>query len=312
MTKIKLTALLLLTAATLFAGGVERDTYIFGIQGNDTLRVDTYRTTETVTSPRPVVLFAFGGGFRTGSRAESDYMAFFHHLANQGIIVVSTDYRTGLKGLDATAIKTADDFTAALQNAIGMAVTDFYGATSFILNKCEEWGADPDKIIACGSSAGAITALQAEYMICNSSPLASALPEGFNYAGVLSFAGAICSVGQPVWEKSPCPMMLFQGDADNIVPYGEVTVGDKGLYGSRYIANQLNQSGSPYWFYTISGAGHEMAGTPMVDKLDEIDFFIRRFVIDEKASCTETVVPGKTGYKTDFTIEDYIRANMPR
>ena len=314
MMKIKLAIIMLLTAATLFAGEIKRDTYVFGIEGSDTLRVDTYRATglECYSSLRPVVVFAFGGGFRTGSRSESDYIGFFHYLANQGIIVVSTDYRTGLKNLDPAAIKTPGDFTAALQNAIGMAVTDFYGATAFVLEKCGEWGGDPGKIIACGSSAGAITALQAEYMICNGSPLAARLPEGFNYAGVISFAGAICSEEPMAWKSNPCPMMLFQGDADRMVPYGKVLVDGKGLFGSRAIADCLKAAGSPYWFYTISGAGHEMAGTPMTDKLEEILFFISRFVIGGDKSCTETVVPGKTGYKTDFTIEDYIRANMPQ
>ena len=116
--------------------------------------------------------------------------------------------------------------------------------------------------------------------------------------------------GKPQWKEKPCPMMLFQGDADNIVPFGEVTVGDKGLYGSRFIASQLKKMGIPYWFYTKRGAGHELAGTPMVYEKEEIDFFIRRFIIDGKKICTETEEPWKTGYKTDFTIEDYIRANM--
>lgn len=310
MAKLNLTALFLLITFTLFAGDVKRETYAFGIQGSDTLKLDKYYVENGNAAPRPVVIFAFGGGFRTGNRASSDYIDFFKHLAGQGLIVVSTDYRTGLTNLDPASVKTAADFTATLQNAIGLAVTDFYNATAFVIENCGKWGGDPGKIIACGSSAGAITALQAEYMLCNGSPLASLLPDGFNYAGVISFAGAICSEGKPQWKEKPCPMMLFQGDADNIVPFGEVTVGDKGLYGSRFIASQLKKMGIPYWFYTKRGAGHELAGTPMVYEKEEIDFFIRRFIIDGKKICTETEEPWKTGYKTDFTIEDYIRANM--
>ena len=271
MAKLNLTALFLLITFTLFAGDVKRETYAFGIQGSDTLKLDKYYVENGNAAPRPVVIFAFGGGFRTGNRASSDYIDFFKHLAGQGLIVVSTDYRTGLTKLDPASVKTAADFTTALQHAIGLAVTDFYNATAFVIENCGKWGGDPGKIIACGSSAGAITALQAEYMLCNGSPLASLLPDGFNYAGVISFAGAICSEGKPQWKEKPCPMMLFQGDADNIVPFGEVTVGDKGLYGSRFIASQLKKMGIPYWFYTKRGAGHELAGTPMVYEKEEID-----------------------------------------
>lgn len=212
MTKFSFTAFLLLMAAALFAKGVECNTYIYGVQGNDTLRIDKYAVpaVEGDTALRPVVVFAFGGGFKGGSRAAADYLPFFNHLAEQGVIVVSADYRTGLKNLDPASVRTPDDFTMALQNAIGLAVTDFYGATAFVIENSEEWQADPSKIIACGSSAGAITALQAEYMLCNGSPLASTLPDGFNYAGLISFAGAICSEGSPVWQESLARCFCFR------------------------------------------------------------------------------------------------------
>ena len=312
MTKFSFTAFLLLMAAALFAKGVECNTYIYGVQGNDTLRIDKYAVpaVEGDTALRPVVVFAFGGGFKGGSRAAADYLPFFNHLAEQGVIVVSADYRTGLKNLDPASVRTPDDFTMALQNAIGLAVTDFYGATAFVIENSEEWQADPSKIIACGSSAGAITALQAEYMLCNGSPLASTLPDGFNYAGVISFAGAICSEGNPVWQEKPCPMLLFQGDADKVVPYGEVLAGGKGLFGSSVIASLFKDMKADYWLYTVCGAGHEVAGTPMSENLDEIVFFIRRCVNGGKAVCTETVVPARSDYKKDFTLEDYLRSNL--
>lgn len=312
MTKFSFTAFLLLMAAALFAKGVECNTYIYGVQGNDTLRINKYAVpaVEGDTALRPVVVFAFGGGFKGGSRAAADYLPFFNHLAEQGVIVVSADYRTGLKNLDPASVRTPDDFTMALQNAIGLAVTDFYGATAFVIENSEEWQADPSKIIACGSSAGAITALQAEYMLCNGSPLASTLPDGFNYAGLISFAGAICSEGSPVWQEKPCPMLLFQGDADKVVPYGEVLAGGKGLFGSSVIASLLKDMKAAYWLYTVCGAGHEVAGTPMSENLDEIVFFIRRCVSGGKAVCTETVVPARSDYKKDFTLEDYLRSNL--
>ena len=101
------------------------------------------------------------------------------------------------------------DFIAALQHAIDTAVEDFYDATGFVINQSSDWNIDVEQIVASGSSAGAITVLQAEYDLCNGHELAKRLPAGFNYAGVISYAGAVSGVLPPHWEKMPCPIMLF-------------------------------------------------------------------------------------------------------
>ena len=55
------------------------------------------------------------------------------------------------------------------------------------MDKADEWGIDSSQIVACGSSAGAITVLHGEYALCNASPLVQHLPVGFRYAGIVSF-----------------------------------------------------------------------------------------------------------------------------
>ena len=46
------------------------------------------------TQSKPVILFAFGGGFKGGRRDNPDYISYFHFLARAGYVAVSTDYRT--------------------------------------------------------------------------------------------------------------------------------------------------------------------------------------------------------------------------
>lgn len=58
-----------------------------------------------------------------------------------------------------------------MARTISMAVEDLYDATAFIVDKADEWGIDSSQIVACGSSAGAITVLHGEYALCNASPL---------------------------------------------------------------------------------------------------------------------------------------------
>ena len=74
-------------------------------------------------------------------------------------------------------------------NAVNIAVEDLFSATLFVLENAEQWQIDTEKIITSGSSAGAISVLQAENAICNRTSSAAVLPQGFNYAGVISYAG---------------------------------------------------------------------------------------------------------------------------
>ena len=77
-------------------------------------------------SKKPVMIFAFGGGFKGGDKADKGYIPYFEFLARNGFVVVSTDYRTTLKNLDPSKVSSPMDFIAALQHAIDTAVEDFY------------------------------------------------------------------------------------------------------------------------------------------------------------------------------------------
>lgn len=91
--------------------------------------------------------------------------------------------------------------------AVDMAVEDLYDATSFIVGQARAWGLDPSAVVASGSSAGAITVLQGEYERCTGSALSRRLPEGFRYAGIIAFAGAVLEKGPsgPVWREKARP-----------------------------------------------------------------------------------------------------------
>lgn len=293
---------------------VSKQTYTFAIKGADTLRLDKYEMERVTgdTLPKPVVLFAFGGGFKGGNRDNESYIPYFHFLAENGYVVVSTDYRTGLKGIDPAKMTNPMEFAAALQKAIAMAVEDFFDATGYITKNGEEWRINSQQIIACGSSAGAVTSLQAEYEICNRTPLTQRLPASFQYAGVISFAGAICSLGIPDWPELPCPIMLFHGDADRTVPFDKALLENMGLWGSNFIAKQLQVKQSPYYFYLAEDAGHEMAGLPMENNRYDILSFLDRFVIRREKVFINTVetIPGKPKAKKDFTLQDYVQNNL--
>ena len=215
------------------------ETEIFAIKGSDTLKLDRYFLSGMEQVDSPVVVFVFGGGFRFGERYSEMFVPYFEFLARHGCTVASIDYRTMLGRITFDGRPSPVDFMNILQSAIDTAVVDLYDATRYIAQQREAWGIDPEKIVISGSSAGAITVLQAEYYLANAASLSAALPDGFNYAGVVAFAGAVLECEAPRWAKRPCPMMLFHGDADPVVPYEKAVIEPfGGLWGSASIAGK--------------------------------------------------------------------------
>ncbi len=301
---------ILAAAMTVQASAVERQTFVYDIAGTDTLCVDLYRG-ESMPANAPAVIFAFGGGFTHGSRDDVRYQPMFNFLADNGVAVVSADYRTMLAKANPADLADVEDFAEALSGAIQVAVLDFTRATAFTLSKADDWGVDTSRIFAAGSSAGAITVLQTAYESANRNAAVGALPQNFAYAGVISMAGAVLSDGTPRWRSTPAPMMLFHGDADSTVPFDRATVGSFGLFGSKSIAESLMSEQYPCTFWKICGADHSVAISPMDNHCGAILDFIRA-VCRNRATITtvEERQPNQKPYKTDFTLGDYIRSNL--
>jgi predicted esterase len=303
---------------------VEKETFVYAVKGTDTLRLDRYTFGPTrmvdgqAGRTKPCLIFMFGGGFVGGSRDAEGYISYFEYFARRGFVVASIDYRLGLRPL-ATGEISADglgarEFLGLFEKTINMAVEDLYSATAFLIDNATEWGINPALIITSGSSAGAISVLQGEYERANGSEVARVLPEGFRYAGVMSFAGAIYSNhGHLKWASQPAPLLLFHGDADRNVPYGKKKVFKYGFFGSEYIAKKYDKAGFPYWFWSEENADHRIAGVPMTDNLTEMESFIRNYVFEgEKMQTIQTVkYLDHPKVKKRFGIKDYIGANFP-
>lgn len=289
---------------------ITKETFLYSVKESDSLYLDKY--TGTAIKPEACVIFLFGGGFVGGQRDSKDYLSYFNTLAEAGYTIFAIDYRLGLKKVNEGMLASPEQFVSQLKYAIDLAVEDLYDATNYVLNR-PEWNINPNRIILSGSSAGAISVLQAEYELVNNTPLAQKLPEGFNYAGVLSFAGAVLSIqGDLSLTDKTCPMMLFHGNADANVPYDKLELGDVGFYGSKHIANKLKEKGLPYYFYQVNNAAHEIANTPMIENLTEIKTFIEKFILKQQPLSIESVIDriGAPELKKDFELNDYIITNF--
>ncbi len=290
---------------------VTKETYTFAVKGNQELKLDKYDVPSVTTSNKPCIIFVFGGGFAGGQRDSDFNTAYLRQLAQGGSVVVAIDYRLGMKDASSNPNLTSEAAAEMLVNSIFMAVEDLYDATTFVYNHADEWNIDKEMIVANGSSAGAVTVLQAEYLACNGHELAAKLPTGFRYGGIIAFAGAVLSEGGFGWRNAPAPIQLFHGDADSNVPFDIIEMDNQGIYGSKHIAESLDAIQSPYYFYKVENAAHEIAGDPMLINLDEIFTFMDKYVMKRQPLIINTVQKqiGKEEMKKDFTIEDYIGTN---
>ena len=253
----------LLNSGNAAAQTIEPDgTYMFVQRDTCELFMDVYnpkRGSQTTFQgkKKPTILFMFGGGFIRGTRDNKDYHSWFSQMTANGYRVISIDYRLGLKGSKKVGVAQVN----VLDKAIHMVVEDLFSATNFIIENAEQLGVDPANIVISGSSAGAISAMQAEYELANRTSWAQVLPEGFRYAGVMSFAGAILSrEGKVDYATAPCPTFMLHGTADKVVPYKQIKLFKLGFFGGGKLIERFQKFGYNYNMYHYLDNGHEVAG----------------------------------------------------
>ena len=240
------------------------------------------------TLDRPTVLFVFGGGFITGRRDDPWVQPWFKLLNENGYRVVSVDYRLGLKGIemrfDLFHLVRSAEYT---KKAVDMGVEDVFSSVRYLADH-PEIGVRMDNIVIAGSSAGAMISLSCELEACNRTERAAILPEGFHFAGVMSFAGAIMSnTGKSEYKRTPCPQLLIHGTKDGAVTYNKMGFARWGMFGSSYLVEKvLHPAGYTYQIYRYVGHSHDMAANMMANWPEEKRFLEvsviggKRLVID--------------------------------
>ncbi len=285
-----MTAVLLLAVCSMsFAQIAPSGTYLYAQKDGQDLFVDVYEPADGSQSEgKPAIVFMFGGGFKSGSRTDECYFPWYKMLCDRGFRVFSIDYRLGLR--DVTKVGVSN--SSAIYDAIQIAVEDLYSATAFIVENAGAFGVDPSSIVISGSSAGAVTALEAEWECANSAPLTSILPEGFRYAGVISFSGAVFSKeGKVRYDREPAPTMFLHGTADRIVNYKEVSFFSMHFSGSGVLVKEFEKQGYNYRIYRFNGNGHEVSGIDsMVASFDEQMNFITTNVMKGEKRIVDALV----------------------
>lgn len=262
--------------------------YEFAQRDTCSLWMDVYQPSQSVRKD-VCVMYVFGGGFVGGSRTKEDNVRFFNDMVARGYTVVAIDYRLGLKGVKKVgALNPKPGF-----EAVRMATEDLVSATEYVLKNCEALNIDPRKIVLMGSSAGAITVLQADYELANRTQIVSRLPAEFRYAGVVSLAGAIFSTkGRPRYASAPAPTLMYHGTKDKIVVYNKIQLFNMGMFGSKSLVKIFDKNDYPYMFVRYDGAKHEVAVFP------------RFYVPDQICDFIDMAASGQYTNELDITIRD--------
>lgn len=273
MTKRALTLILLFSCiVNLFAQ--KKETYLYAEKDTSKLYLDVY-VPEVQNEQQACLFFVFGGGFINGRRDDNQVQKVKKYYTEKGYVVIAIDYRLGMRGQsNYSALIAVKKFEAA----INMASEDLISALDYTLKNLldtKNYKINPKNILVMGSSAGAVTALQTDYAICNGYLNSNILPADFHLAGVISFSGAIFSShGKPKYKNhEPAPTLLCHGTKDQLVNYKKTQLANLGFFGSDAIANLFKRKSYSYHIRRYSGLGHQVAAL-YPDEFALIDQFI--------------------------------------
>ena len=122
--------------------------------------------------------------------------------------------------------------------------------------------------------------------------MAKILPDDFNYAGVMSFAGAIFDNHNPLrFAKEPCPLLLLHGTEDKLVPYKKIAVFNLCFGGTDAVIKALKKAGWKYTAYRYAYRGHEVST-------------YQEYCLDKEIEFMESKVMRKSDISGDILIND--------
>ncbi len=256
-------------------------------------------------SRRPVIVFAFGGGFISGKR--QDMLIFTSVFAKRGYVCATIDYRIW----DTQKLGAAD--SGKIVPVSIQAIMDMKASLRYLYKSAKEgnpYKIDTNNIIVGGVSAGAITAMNVAHLDSTDNIPAflrtvvknqggfegtSGNP-GYStkVKGVINMSGGLYRAD---WiDAADAPFTSYHGTADNIVPYDVgPNVYNFSTEGSAACRRQAQKVGVPSYLYTVQGGGHSEIYGPayfadLLNFLREGSLFIQKVICGVPLSSNKDIV----------------------
>ena len=174
-----------------------------------TLEMDIYTPAgDDASARRPLLLMMHGGSFFIGNKGEPGQVGWGEWFASLGYVAVSIDYRLGFHALK-----------KEIREAEYRALEDADAALEYLLGR-EDLRIDGDRVFLCGTSAGAITALNLAFRLYGTAPMKEVkprLPGGLRFRAVANLWGSVHDLS--VLENASVPILSFQSSSDPVMPY---------------------------------------------------------------------------------------------
>lgn len=230
------------------------------------VRVETYRKIDSTElklwifgesdpkSPKPAIVFFFGGGWHGGSPDQFENQA--RHFANRGMIAITADYR--------------------VQSRHGVQVVecvkDAKAAIDWVRENAQRLGIDPNKIAASGGSAGGHLAAatgtisgfgsdeRPNAMIlfspaCTLAPIAgwqtSGVRPGKLSAKRFGVEAQVISPAHHIGPHTP-PTLILHGKEDTTVPYDSVVAFESAMKKAERPCKLVGYDGAGHTFFRRS------------------------------------------------------------
>jgi poly(3-hydroxybutyrate) depolymerase len=270
------------------------------------LKMDIYLPACDTATNRALIIFAHGGSFVTGDKADPEYVQTATALARLGYVVASINYRLGFE-------QTFPAIQYSFNSAIIRGLHDGRAAIRFMrhnaLNGGNTYGIDPNQIFFGGVSAGGIIALHLAYqnlqseMTMNCGGQAgtncNSVEGNSNNLNVPSTVRAIVSIAGGIRDlnwitNNDVPCALFHGTNDQTVPYGSGTFGGYfPVHGSSAIAARCSATNTTHCFKPMYGQDHIITNLAYVDTVAVImRNFLEHFVCPNVTlNCNYTSLP---------------------
>ena len=111
------------------------------------LEMDLYFPSDEAET-HPCIIYSYGGGFIDNNQRHFDTRYLCRKLADDGFVVIATNYRLGLKGVQFNGVA---GMVKPLENAIQLAAEDVMKVTRYALDYASELTVDPQRILLMGS-----------------------------------------------------------------------------------------------------------------------------------------------------------------
>ena len=250
---------------------------------NIILTLDVYQPDGDTMIERPLIIWAHGGSFLSGTKNDIDVSQLSNHFALRGYVCASINYRLGIpfpvnqQSAMSAVYRAVQDMKAAVR---------FFRKDAATLN---QYNINPNMIFAGGSSAGAFTALHLAYMNTYAelpsvidTTLLGHLEGNSGNPGYSSEVNAVINLCGALGDKSwiqpgDIPFVSMHGTVDDVVPYSTAMIYILGSFpimivdGSYSISEHASIQGVNNEMFTYYHAGH----VPYVSNVSYMDTTIR-------------------------------------